>query len=97
LRIGANRSELHLDEAEPEGRFFLIVGAKLDLRGAAAATVRPLSDLNMLYEKTKEGAAQATAGNCSQEEMRNGEATMRTQQKKTNGSRKQNKQNGALP
>jgi hypothetical protein len=35
----------------------------------------------MLCEETKEGAAQTTAGICSQEEARNGEATVRTQQK----------------
>jgi hypothetical protein len=35
----------------------------------------------MLCEETKEGAAQTTAGKCSQEEARNGEATVRTQQK----------------
>jgi hypothetical protein len=35
----------------------------------------------MLCEKTKEGATQLTAGKCSQEEARNGEATVRTQQK----------------
>jgi hypothetical protein len=38
----------------------------------------------MICEKTKEGAAQTTAGKCSQEEARNGEATVRTQQKGTN-------------
>jgi hypothetical protein len=47
----------------------------------------------MLCEKTKEGAAQTTAGNCSQEEKRNREATVRTQQRKINGSQEQNKQN----
>jgi hypothetical protein len=34
-------------------------------------------------KKTKEGAAQTTARKCSQEEARNGEATVRTQQKET--------------
>ncbi len=47
----------------------------------------------MLCEKTKEGAAQATAGNFSQEEKRNGVATVRTQQRKTNGSQEQKKKN----
>jgi hypothetical protein len=35
----------------------------------------------MLCEKTEEGGAQTTAGKCSKEETRNGEATVRTQQK----------------
>jgi hypothetical protein len=38
----------------------------------------------MFCEKTKEGAVQTTAGKCSQEEARNGEATVRTQLKGTN-------------
>jgi hypothetical protein len=39
----------------------------------------------------KDGAAQTTAGKCSQEEVRNGKSTVRTQQKGTNVHR--NKRN----
>jgi hypothetical protein len=94
LRLDARHSELHLDEAEPDGRFLLIVGAKLDLRdccrrdGLTIVRVR----YTVLCEKTKEGAAQTTAGKCSEEEARNMEATMRAQQKETNGSQEQNRQ-----
>jgi hypothetical protein len=37
----------------------------------------------MFHEKTKEGAAQAAQGKLSQEKTRNGEATLRNQQKGT--------------
>jgi hypothetical protein len=33
LRFDAHRDELRLHQAEPDGRFLLIVGAKFDLRG----------------------------------------------------------------
>jgi hypothetical protein len=39
LQFDACRGELRFNEAEPDGWFLLIVGAKLDLRLAAAATV----------------------------------------------------------
>jgi hypothetical protein len=45
----------------------------------------------MLWGRSKEGAAQAIAGDCSQEEWRNGEATVKTPQRKTNGAQEQNK------
>jgi hypothetical protein len=51
----------------------------------------------MFCEKTKEGAAQTTAGNCPQEEVRNGEATVRTQQKGTKVHEDKTNKNGVLP
>jgi hypothetical protein len=51
----------------------------------------------MSCEKTKEGAAQTTAGKFSQEEARNGEATMKTQQKGTNVHGDKTNKNGVLP
>jgi hypothetical protein len=47
--------------------------------------------------KTKEGAAQATPGKFSQEETRNGEATVRNQQKGTHVHGDKTKKIGVLP
>jgi hypothetical protein len=52
---------------------------------------------HVVRKKTKEGAAQTTAGKCSQEEAKNREATVRTQQKEQMFSRTKTKKNGAQP
>jgi hypothetical protein len=74
--------KLLLDEAEPKSWFLLIVGAKLDLSVSCCPTVWPLSISYMFRGKSKEGTAQAIAGYCSQEECRNGEATVKGSQQR---------------
>jgi hypothetical protein len=51
----------------------------------------------MFYEKSKERAAQATPEKFSQEETRNGEATVRNQQKGTHVHEDKTNKIGALP
>jgi hypothetical protein len=75
----SSTGELRLGEAEPDGWFLLIVGAKLDLRGRCRRDGLNIARMRHVCERTKEGAAQATEGEF-QEETRNREATVRIQQ-----------------
>jgi hypothetical protein len=89
--------DLMSDEAEPHGQFLLIVRAKLDLRGHCCRDGLTIIRLRYVVKENKRGSRQATAGNCSQEERRNAEATLKKLNiEKQMAHKNKNKKIGAL-
>jgi hypothetical protein len=86
LWFGACLGELCLDEAKPDGRFLLIVGVKLDLRGRCCRDGLIIVSFCHVVRENKEGAAQAVSGIVPEKEWG---SHCEKKQRKTNGWQEQ--------
>jgi hypothetical protein len=62
LQNDACRGELRLDEAEPDGQFLLILGAKLDLRGRCCCEDLTIVSFRHVVRGNKRGGSPSNCG-----------------------------------